>query len=270
MTAISRHLALPFGDQGDPGDPGSRGSGPVRRLLGDTRIEVTEMDPRLASPEQYLWPEELEQVSRAVLSRRQQFAAGRWLARQGLAQLGIEARALPSDAQRVPLWPPGIVGTISHTQRWCAAAVARSDEVGALGIDVEPTSPLDVALWPRICRPEERARLDGLDPERAGLLAKALFCAKESIYKALYPSVRAFLDFQGMHIELEQTTPERYRWHAVLQAEWGPWQPGRAFGNGELSIEPELIASAVALPPGLEGEPSAARASILSNRGQCG
>jgi len=251
MTAISKHLALSSSDQGDPGDPGSRGSGPVRRLLGDARIEVAEMDPRLASPEQCLWPEELAQVSRAVLSRRQQFAAGRWLARQSLAKLGLEARPLLSDAQRVPLWPPGIIGTISHTQSWCAAAVARSGEVGALGIDVEPRSPLDVALWPRICRPEERARLDELDPERAGLLAKAFFCAKESIYKALYPSVRVFLDFQGMYIELEQTEPELYRWHAVLQAEWGPWQPGRRFGTGELSMGSELIASAVALPLGL-------------------
>ncbi len=251
MTEFVRHLTSPSGDPADPRDPGRRGSGPIRSLLDDARIEVAEMDPRLASPEACLLREELELVSRAVLSRRQQFAAGRWLARQSLAKFGLEARALLSNAQRVPLWPQGIIGTISHTQTWCAVAVARSDEVGALGIDVEPRSPLDVALWPRICRPEERASLDGLEPERAGLLAKALFSAKESIYKALYPSVRTFLDFHGMLIVLEEAAPGLYRWHAVLQSEWGPWLPGRRFGDGQLSIGAELIASAVALPPGL-------------------
>ncbi len=162
------------------------------------------MDPRLISPEAELLPEEAPAVSNAVLSRRQQFAAGRRLARNAWQRLGYPPAALLPDAQRVPIWPSGLVGSITHTHVWCAAAVARSSDVSALGADVELATPLELGLWERVCRPEERTFLRAQPEAASGLLAKAIFSAKESIYKALYPNVRVFLDFQGMHIELER------------------------------------------------------------------
>jgi 4'-phosphopantetheinyl transferase EntD len=207
------------------------------------------MDPRLVSPEAELLAEEQTCVENAVLSRRQQFAAGRRLAREAWQRLGQPPSALLNDSQRVPLWPPGIIGSITHTQIWCAAAVAKTRDVSALGTDVELATPLEQNLWDRVCRPEERAFLRGLEPDAAGLLGKAIFSAKESIYKALYPRVRVFLDFQGMRIELEPRIgiegSGSWTWHATLMVAWGPWAPGHAFAPGALEVGADVITSAV-------------------------
>jgi 4'-phosphopantetheinyl transferase EntD len=148
----------------------------------------------------------------------------------------------------VPVWPSGVVGTITHTHIWCAAAVAREGQVAGLGADVEPATPLERNLWERICRPEERAFLEGNPAELAGLLAKGIFSAKESIYKALYPTIRVFLDFQGMHVALERTARAGlWSWRATLQVAWGGLEPGRTFRPGKLQLDADLICSAIVL-----------------------
>lgn len=223
-------------------------AGPVARVLDDPRVIVAEMDPRLASPGAGLFAEEAALVEQAVVTRRQQFTAGRQLARQAWSRLGQAPVALLNDAQRVPIWPRGIVGTITHTHVWCAAAVARQADVAGLGADVELATPLELALWDRICRPEERAFLQALPEPLPGVLAKAVFSAKESIYKALYPSVRVFLDFQSMLIALEAGPGEGcWSWRATLQSPWGSFSPGQRFAPGKLLIDREVIASAVVL-----------------------
>jgi 4'-phosphopantetheinyl transferase EntD len=225
-------------------------TGPLARLIDDPRISIAEMDPRHVAPDTGLFPEEAAPLERAVLSRRQQFTAGRLLARQAWARLGQASVPLLNDAQRVPMWPRGLVGTITHTVGWCAVAVARQNEVEGLGADVEPATPLQRELWERVCRPEERRFLEALEPEQSGLLAKGVFSAKESIYKALYPHVRVFLDFQGMSLELEPSGAEggaTWLWQPTLQTAWGPFKPGHRFPSGRLWLDRELIVSAVVL-----------------------
>lgn len=223
-------------------------AGPLTRLFDDPRIVVREMDPRQAAAGVGLFPEEAASVANAVLSRRQQYSAGRVLARRAWQQLGQAPVALLNDQQRVPVWPEGIVGTITHTDVWCAVAVARRSDVAGLGADVERASPLELGLWDRICRPEERSFLQAQPAPLGALLAKAVFSAKESIYKALYPSVRVFLDFQAMRIELEPTSnDERWVWHATLQVPWGSHAAGHRFAPGQLHLDHTLIASAVVL-----------------------
>jgi 4'-phosphopantetheinyl transferase EntD len=206
------------------------------------------MDPREASAGEGLFPEEAAMVASAVQSRRQQFTAGRCLARQAWQQLGHPPAPLLSDQQRVPAWPTGIVGTITHTHVWCAAAVAERRDVSGLGADVEPATALEPALWERVCRPEEREFLLRQTGERGGLLAKGVFSAKESIYKALYPSIRVFLDFQAMRIELEPTAIlGTWTWYAELQVPWGHLAAGQRLGPGKLGIDRDLILTAVVL-----------------------
>ena len=225
--------------------------GPLARLLADTPAQVAEIDPRQVPVDAGLFPEEAAAISKAVSSRRQQYTAGRYLARNAWQRLGQAPLALLNDEQRVPMWPAGIIGTITHTHVWCAVAVARSSDVSGLGADVEAATALELGLWERVCRPEEREFLRAQPAELAGLLGKAIFSAKESIYKALYPGVRSFLDFQAMRIELGaasalQRGTERL-WHAELQVPWGHLQPGQRFGPGKLSIDAELILSAIVL-----------------------
>jgi 4'-phosphopantetheinyl transferase EntD len=138
-----------------------------------------------------LAPEEAALVARAVERRRRDFTAGRACARVGLAALGFPARAVGARPERDPTWPVEAVGSITHTAGWVAAVVARSDAFAGLGIDAEAATPLDDALIDRVCRPGEPT-----EP----LAAKTLFCAKEAVYKAVFPSTRVFLEFHDVEV----------------------------------------------------------------------
>src|SRR4051812_2128234 len=62
-----------------------------------------------------LFSEELEVVSRAVAKRKREFALGRMCAHRALSALGVPACGLPMAADRSPVWPSGIVGSITHS-----------------------------------------------------------------------------------------------------------------------------------------------------------
>lgn len=148
-----------------------------------------------------LLPEELAAVKNAVLKRKREFAAGRILARQLMQQLGLSEAPLLAAADRAPLWPRGVTGTISHADDWCSVAVARAEDVRSLGLDLEEDTPLQPELFPLIATSKERDWLDG----RADY-AKLLFGAKEAFYKAQRPITGLLLDFQDVELELQQDT----------------------------------------------------------------
>jgi len=149
-----------------------------------------------------LHPDEAACVRRAVAKRRREFTAGRLCARDALATLGIHDFPLLVGEGRVPIWPPGVVGSISHCKDYCGVAVARADTIVGLGFDVERADPLEPELLARICTPRERERLPASpgapDP------GKLTFCAKESFYKCYFPHTREFLGFQDVEIEFER------------------------------------------------------------------
>lgn len=121
-----------------------------------------------------------------------------------MAALGEPPAPIPQLTDRAPLWPPGLVGSISHTDTWCAAAVARiSDGIVALGIDIEPFEPIKPDLLRVICLPEERNFIDGHPVGERGLLGKTIFSAKECAYKCQYAVSRTFLGFNAMRIFLD-------------------------------------------------------------------
>jgi 4'-phosphopantetheinyl transferase EntD len=141
-----------------------------------------------------LAPEEAALVARAVARRRRDFAAGRACARAALSALGRPAAAIGARPERDPIWPEGVVGSITHTDGWVAAAVAPAAAFAGLGLDAEAGTPLDEALIRLVCRPGEPS-----DP----IAAKAVFCAKEAVYKAVFPSTRTFLEFHDVEVAFE-------------------------------------------------------------------
>lgn len=133
--------------------------------------------------------------------RLRDFLNGRACARLALARLGFADCPVPIGADREPLWPDGVVGSISHCGESAGAAVARSDHIEGIGLDIELREELDEALVPMICRADERAYLAARDGRLR--LAKLIFSAKESIFKCIWPSVRRFVDFQEVSIDLD-------------------------------------------------------------------
>lgn len=143
---------------------------------------------------------ERTQVAGAGAKRQREFAAGRRAAREALARLGIGDFPLLNDADRAPVWPAGIVGSITHCKGLCAVAVASETLARSLGLDAEGAAPLSPRLVDRICTPAESDRLAGL-PRTPGLdWAKLTFSAKESVYKCYFPLARRVIGFRDVEI----------------------------------------------------------------------
>ncbi|MFG2099238.1 4'-phosphopantetheinyl transferase [Micromonospora echinaurantiaca] len=138
---------------------------------------------------------------RAVETRRRDFTAGRVCARRAMAALGLSPAAVPSAADRSPVWPAGVVGTITHTRGYCAAAAARATEVRSVGIDAEQHRELNPGVRRLICLPEEDERCARL-PVGTSWPA-VLFSAKETVYKVWHPVVGTWLDFHDALVTLD-------------------------------------------------------------------
>ena len=138
---------------------------------------------------------ELQYTVRMAKKRLRDFTHGRYCARAALRQLGIPAAnaTIGVGAQREPVWPEGIIGSISHTDNIAVAVIARTSQLSSIGIDIESAQPLEEDLIKMIIRPDEMANSH---PEEG----KLIFSIKESIYKCIYPQLKLFVDFQDMEV----------------------------------------------------------------------
>jgi 4'-phosphopantetheinyl transferase EntD len=150
-----------------------------------------------------LFPEEQRHVANAVDKRQAEFATTRVLARQALAQLGIGPVPLVPNPDRSPVWPPGIVGSISHSRELCAVVVAKDSDVAGIGLDIEGDAPLEQKLLRMICTARERDWLASLPQPDQGRTAKLIFSAKEAAYKCQYPVTARFLGFHEAELSID-------------------------------------------------------------------
>lgn len=158
------------------------------------------------SPQDALWPEEFSAIAAARPARRREFAAGRAAARAALRRLGQAPCAIVMGADRAPVWPCGVHGSITHSARTALAVVSRDMRLQGLGLDMEPASPLEAALWPEIATESELRWIACHPAAERGLWARALFCAKEAAYKAQYPRSRTLLGFQALELTIDRST----------------------------------------------------------------
>jgi 4'-phosphopantetheinyl transferase EntD len=185
-----------------------------------------------------LHPEEAPYVARAVEKRQREFASGRACARRAMAELGLEPRAIPTGSRREPLWPDGVVGSVTHTAGFCAAAVTIRAAYAGIGIDAEPDGPLSEAVMERVCGPGELGAASGLGLDRA-TFARVVFSAKEAVYKCQFPASGAYLGFHDVRLELEDGSLR-----AVLAVAAGPYLRGHVFRGSWCRAEGLILTAA--------------------------
>lgn len=151
---------------------------------------------------QALWPQERPAVRQAIPRRQREFAAGREAAREAMARIGWSPMAIPAGPDRAPIWPGGLVGSITHTDQICVAVVGKLAQVHAIGVDIEQARPLHADLWPTICTTEEMHTVASLPPSERGLHVTRLFCIKEAFYKWQYPQTLRMLEFNDVQVTL--------------------------------------------------------------------
>jgi 4'-phosphopantetheinyl transferase EntD len=151
-----------------------------------------------------LFPEEETFVRQAVEKRRQEFTTARWCARQAMAQLGHPPAAVLRGERGRPVWPAGLVGSITHCAGYRGAVLAPRESFTTIGIDAEPDEPLPDGVFEAITRPDERSRIDRLLREHPSVRwDRLLFSAKESVYKAWFPLTSRWLDFEDADLLID-------------------------------------------------------------------
>ena len=139
--------------------------------------------------------------------RREQFLMGRaaaHLALKSLTRSDTERYSIGRGGAGEPLWPEGIVGSISHTDGAGVAVVGPKTEFEGLGIDIERTTrTISEGALKKIALPAERVWITD-DPKQQKLRALQLFCAKESIYKAYYPVTKKQMTFKDAFVRWEE------------------------------------------------------------------
>jgi 4'-phosphopantetheinyl transferase EntD len=129
-------------------------------------------------------PAEEALVERAVAKRQREFALGRACARTALEKLGHGDAVIGRAPSGAPLWPDGIVGSITHTKGYAAALVGEASRFSGIGVDAERVGGVTRNLWPRLFDDAELDYLAALDDAAQACAATLIFSAKETSYKA--------------------------------------------------------------------------------------
>jgi 4'-phosphopantetheinyl transferase EntD len=154
-------------------------------------------------PTAVLLPEEQAMVARAVEKRRREVTNARTCARRALRLLGQPEVPIPRGAKGEPVWPDGVVGSITHTGGYYAAAVADARTVRSIGIDAEVHDRLPDGVLSHIALAEEQAWLKEMGRHGGVWWERMLFSAKESVYKAWFPLARRWLGFEDALITFD-------------------------------------------------------------------
>ncbi|MBK5268561.1 MAG: 4'-phosphopantetheinyl transferase superfamily protein [Acidimicrobiia bacterium] len=136
---------------------------------------------------------------RPTEARRLEFAAGRAAARQALRGLGVDDTPVLIGDRRQPIWPPGTIGSITHSDGTALAAATWERNWSGVGLDIESLHRYFADLLAMITTEPERAGLNPLLESAPDRTPVAVFAAKEALYKALSPRVGKLFGFDVAH-----------------------------------------------------------------------
>jgi 4'-phosphopantetheinyl transferase EntD len=172
----------------------------LERILPATVAVVATAEERSVE----LFPEEETAVGDAVEKRRLEFVTARACAREALSRLGLPAQPIPTGARGEPVWPRGVVGSITHCAGYRACAVAPATELLTIGVDAEVDDPLPDGLIGDIALPEELRWIERAAATNPSVSwDRLLFSVKESIYKAWFPLARSWLGFEDASVAID-------------------------------------------------------------------
>jgi len=179
-------------------------------------------------------------LSRAVPRRVAEYVAGRHCAQRALRVLRPSFEgSIATAADRAPVWPDGIVGSITHAAGYAAAAVAERTSIRGIGLDTERIVDAESqrSIRELVVTPADVA------PHGLGLdvFYTLLFSAKESLFKCLYPTVGRFFGFETACVA--QVTDEQLELRLLVDL-GDELRTGSVY-RGRWSIAPPFLHTAV-------------------------
>ena len=141
-------------------------------------------------------------IENAVDKRQAEFLAGRFVAQLALLKLGFSQNSLPNigfDKNRCPVWPKGYVGSIAHSST--SAICVLSNNKSHLGLDIEDVlSPDSASQISYIVHNDVELNLLSAGCSCEAEATTIIFSAKESLFKALYPKLKVYFDFDSARV----------------------------------------------------------------------
>lgn len=217
---------------------------PMIAELTDQRVECVEsFGPPADAP---LFDEERSVVAHAVERRRREFADVRECARRALGRLNVAPAPILPGLSGSPVWPAGIVGSMTHCDGYRAAMVAGTLDAISIGIDAEPHRALPDEVVDMIETPAERRQRLLFSSAAPDIhWDTLLFCIKESVYKAWFPLTRVFLEFDQATVAMD---PARRSFQAELAVPApSGGSPPTTFG-GRWLVRSGLVVTATVVP----------------------
>lgn len=194
-------------------------------------------------PELFNFDTEKRLVAGAVEKRRREFMTARRCAHEALGRIGIPPAPIGSGADHAPIWPAGLVGSITHCDGYRAAAVARRSEIASIGIDAEVNRPLPAGVGDLVLRRGEHPPPDSAPPSHPRLHGDRLvFSCKEAVYKAWYPLTGHWLDFAELEVVVD---PLHQEFSARVHVDDPRGTPPAGFFLGRYTGNAQLIVTAV-------------------------
>lgn len=162
--------------------------------LGAFALHRIDFEPTTFNNADLLWLPHHAALSHASLKRKADHLAGRIAAAHALQNFAINT--VPGIGRNgEPLWPTGIVGSISHSGTQAFALAVQHENV-LVGVDCEALLDTQeaVEIQDGIINAQEKAVLMGTGYPFA-LALTLTFSAKESLFKALFPRVKSYMGF---------------------------------------------------------------------------
>ena len=144
-------------------------------------------------------------LSDAAEKRKLEFISGRYCAFMACKNLGFNLDKLERGASREPLWPAGVIGSISHTDGVALAIVGLRTNTRAVGVDIEGLIPEKRfnTIERMVLTENDKKFLERFteNPMSLSEVYTIIFSAKEALFKLLYPECQCYFDFREADIE---------------------------------------------------------------------
>ena len=106
------------------------------------------------------------------------------------------------NEDKAPVWPDGVVGSISHSKFLAGAVIAAADRILSIGLDIETIGGVNPDMWDTLFLVSEQAFLQQFTGDELTFYTTLLFSGKEAFYKFQHPLTKFFLDFTDVEMRL--------------------------------------------------------------------
>lgn len=149
-----------------------------------------------------------DSLKNAVVKRRTEFLAGRYCAMHSMRVHGVHSNDIKIGKHRNPLWPAPLIGSISHCGSLAVAVTCNASSAYGVGVDIEAeveARTMETLSQQVLCNEErtfieEQSIVHGGSKRQNCLLFTLIFSVKESFFKAAYPLVEDYFDFDAISV----------------------------------------------------------------------